>query len=115
MNGCGMRAVRMRREVGYSNIGRVSFLHQPGKEDFAFLDVEASLGADHAVSECISGIDLVKLQIHIARGGRLPEQLAHDCGHAIGAQLGSTMQTRSLDRSNACGLQPVRDCGRIAV
>ncbi len=80
-------AVRMSREAGFSNVGSVSFLHQPDQETFAFLEMTTSLGADHAVSECVAGLDLVKLQIHIAMGGRLPERLPCETGHAIETQI----------------------------
>jgi acetyl/propionyl-CoA carboxylase alpha subunit/acetyl-CoA carboxylase carboxyltransferase component len=110
-------AVRMAREVGYSNVGSISFLHQRGTERLAFVEVKTSLGADHSVSECLSGTDLVKLQIHIARGGRLPEQLAREGGHAIQAQLridnsdGKPGTIQRLRFATGAGLRV--DCGVI--
>ena len=108
-------AVRMSREVGYSSVGSISFLHQPDKETFAFLEITASLSADHSVSECIAGMDLVKLQIHIAMGGRLPERQPSEHGNAVEARIRLTyanQNARRIERlrfENGAGLRV--DCG----
>ena len=56
-------------------------------EDFWFLEANTRLEVEHAVSEVTTGLDLVKLQVHVARGGRLPGEPPAAAGHAVEARL----------------------------
>jgi acetyl/propionyl-CoA carboxylase alpha subunit len=80
-------AVRLSRAAGYSNAGTVEFLYQPEHQRFSFMEMNTRLQVEHPVTECTTGIDLVKLQIHIARGGRLEGAPPHTTGHAIEVRL----------------------------
>ncbi len=80
-------AVRLSRAAGYRNAGTVEFLHQPETGQFSFLEMNTRLQVEHPVTECTTGLDLVKLQIHVARGGRLEGEAPHPTGHSIEVRL----------------------------
>ena len=63
-------AERICRAAQFSNVGTVEFLAQAG-EPFAFVEANPRLQVEHALTELTTGVDLVKLQLDLARGGRL--------------------------------------------
>src|SRR6185437_2982351 len=65
-------AVRLCDAVGYRSAGTVEFLVDPATQQFLLMEVNTRLQVEHPVTEATTGIDLVKLQLHIARGGTLP-------------------------------------------
>src|SRR5205823_2580290 len=62
-------------------------LNEPAAQRWSPVGLGASLGLEHAVAEAVAGVDLVKLQLHIAAGGRLEGEPPAPVGHAIGARL----------------------------
>lgn len=70
-NKIGDAAVRAAKAIGYSNAGTVEFLLDK-RGDFFFLEMNKRLQVEHCITEQITGVDLVKLQIQIAAGERLP-------------------------------------------
>src|SRR5437762_670564 len=51
------------------------------------MEINTRLQVEHPVTECTTGLDLVKLQIHVARGGRLEGSAPQTCGHSIELRL----------------------------
>jgi len=80
-------AVRIARAAGYSNAGTIEFLYDPHGRTFYFMEVNARLQVEHPVTEVTTGLDLVKLQLHVARGGRLEGEPPPTIGHAIEVRL----------------------------
>jgi acetyl/propionyl-CoA carboxylase alpha subunit/acetyl-CoA carboxylase carboxyltransferase component len=80
-------AVRLAQAAGYHNAGTVEFLYQPESQCFFFMEVNTRLQVEHPVTECTTGLDLVKLQIHVARGGRLEGSAPLTTGHAVEVRL----------------------------
>jgi len=80
-------AARLCERVGYTGAGTVEFLYQQTERVFAFLEVNTRLQVEHTVTEMTTGLDLVKLQIDVARGGRLTGRPPPSVGHAIEARL----------------------------
>ena len=80
-------AVRLSQATGYHNAGTVEFLYEPEINRFSFMEMNTRLQVEHPVTECTTGLDLVKLQIHVARGGRLEGEPPRTTGHAIEVRL----------------------------
>jgi acetyl/propionyl-CoA carboxylase alpha subunit/acetyl-CoA carboxylase carboxyltransferase component len=80
-------AVRLSHAAGYCNAGTVEFLYEPRSQRFLFMEMNTRLQVEHPVTECTTGLDLVKLQIHVARGGRLEGEPPRTTGHAIEVRL----------------------------
>ena len=80
-------AERLAIAVGYSGAATVEFLYHPGEQLFAFLEVNTRLQVEHPITESTTGVDLVKLQLHVASGGRLPGEPPAERGHAVEARL----------------------------
>ncbi len=80
-------AIRLCRIAGYRNAGTVEFLLDPQTRQFMFMEVNARLQVEHPVTEMTTGLDLVKLQLHVARGGRLRGKPPATRGYAIEARL----------------------------
>ncbi len=80
-------AERLALAMGYRGACTVEFLYHPGEKLFAFLEVNTRLQVEHPVTEITTGTDLVRLQLHVAAGGRLEGPQPAESGHAVEARL----------------------------
>ncbi|MFE2871554.1 carboxyl transferase domain-containing protein [Embleya sp. NPDC059259] len=80
-------AERLAVAVDYRGAATVEFLYHPGEKLFAFLEVNTRLQVEHPITEITTGTDLVRLQLHVAGGGRLTGPQPAELGHAVEARL----------------------------
>ncbi|MBV8218105.1 MAG: acetyl-CoA carboxylase biotin carboxylase subunit, partial [Solirubrobacterales bacterium] len=83
-------AVRLAKACGYVNAGTCEFLVD-SDNNFYFIEVNARIQVEHPVTEMITGIDLVKQQIRVAAGEKLPfsQSDIKTAGHAFECRINS--------------------------
>src|SRR5262249_30520739 len=92
-------AVRLVREADYYNAGTCEFLVDKDNK-FYFIEVNARIQVEHPVTELVTGIDLVQMQIRIAAGEKLPFKQS-DIVHR-----GAAMECRINAEDPAAGFKP---------
>lgn len=84
-------AVRIAKLIGYENAGTVEFIVDANTSSFYFLEVNARLQVEHPITEEVTGMDLVSLQLFVAAGGSLRDlaetRNLKQTGHAIECRL----------------------------
>jgi acetyl-CoA carboxylase, biotin carboxylase subunit len=85
----GDAALRLCRHVGYTSAGTIECIVDPAAQAFYFMEMNTRIQVEHPVTECVTGIDIVKGQIRIAAGERLALR-QHDVqarGHCIECRI----------------------------
>ena len=85
----GNIAVKAAQSVGYDSAGTIEFLYDQESKSFYFIEMNTRIQVEHPVSECITGLDLIKYQIKCANGDKLDitqEQVKQN-GHAIECRI----------------------------
>lgn len=79
----GQAAVKLARSVGYTNAGTVEFLLDAESGEFFFIEMNTRIQVEHALTEQVTGVDLVGWQFRIAGGEPLALPGASPRGHAM--------------------------------
>jgi len=84
----GCRVVQAIKKTGYSNVGTLEFLVDE-KRQFYFMEMNTRIQVEHPVTELVTGIDLIRDQILIAAGDRLPhrQEDIQFRGHALECRI----------------------------
>jgi len=90
-------AVRLIKAANYTNAGTVEFLVDRD-QNFYLLEVNARIQVEHPVTEAVTGIDLIKAQIRVAAGEKLPFSQADikQLGHAIECRINAEDPARNF-------------------
>ncbi len=90
-------AVRLVKQAGYTNAGTVEFLVDK-EQNFYLLEVNPRIQVEHPVTEQVTGIDLIKQQILIAAGEKLPfrQDDVKQVGHAIECRINAEDPARNF-------------------
>jgi len=93
----GEAAVRLAKRAGYSSVGTVEFLVDSSM-NFYFMEVNTRVQVEHTVSEELTGIDIVREQIEIARGKQLPfrQEDIEFFGHVIQFRINAEDPSRDF-------------------
>ncbi|MCJ7839355.1 acetyl-CoA carboxylase biotin carboxylase subunit [Lederbergia sp. NSJ-179] len=67
----GQAAIQAARAVEYTGAGTIEFIYDRTSQEFYFMEMNTRIQVEHPVTEMVTGIDLIKEQIHVASGKKL--------------------------------------------
>ncbi len=93
----GKIAVRAARAINYSSAGTIEFLMDK-KHNFYFMEMNTRIQVEHPVTEMVTGIDLLKEQIRLANGEKIPKWMKkfNLRGHAIECRINAEDPTKNF-------------------
>ena len=93
------KTVKMVSKIGYEGAGTVEFIYEDNK--FYFLEMNTRVQVEHPVSEMVTGIDIIKEQIHIAFTGEtaLKQSDINPRGHAIECRINAEDPSKNFQPS----------------
>ena len=94
-------AVALVKGISYENAGTVEFIYDEERDEFYFLEMNTRIQVEHPVTEAVTGIDLVQLQLKVAGGEPLPfvQSDINFSGHAIECRINAESPKRSFHPS----------------
>ena len=94
----GNAAIRAAKAVNYENAGTIEFIYDLDDNQFYFMEMNTRIQVEHPVTEMVTGVDLVKLQLKVAMGEALPfkqEDISIN-GHAIEFRINAENPYKTL-------------------
>jgi acetyl-CoA carboxylase biotin carboxylase subunit len=82
----GEAAIKGCKAVNYENAGTIEFLVDKDRE-FYFMEMNTRIQVEHPVTEMVTGHDLIKLQLRVAGGQKLPRRKIRQHGHSIECRI----------------------------
>jgi acetyl-CoA carboxylase biotin carboxylase subunit len=82
----GEAAIKGCKAVNYENAGTIEFLVDKNR-NFYFMEMNTRIQVEHPVTEMVTGHDLIKLQLQVAAGEKLPRRKIKQRGHAIECRI----------------------------
>ncbi len=82
----GEAAIKGCKAVSYENAGTIEFLVDKDKK-FYFMEMNTRIQVEHPVTEMVTGHDLIKLQLRVAAGEKLPRRKIKQRGHSIECRI----------------------------
>jgi acetyl/propionyl-CoA carboxylase alpha subunit len=105
--GLHQAALAIARAVRYDNVGTVEFLVDPDAGEFWFLEMNTRLQVEHPVTELVTGVDLVALQLRLAAGE--PLSISQEAVR----QAGAAIEARVVAEEPAAGFLPTTGTVRL--
>ena len=93
------KTINMVSKIGYEGAGTVEYIYEDGK--FYFLEMNTRVQVEHPVTEMVTGVDIIKEQIHIAFTGEtaLKQEMIKPRGHAIECRINAEDASKNFQPS----------------